>query len=170
MPRPTGRVQTRRADTFLLPPPLGEVPQCAHWGGEGASAEGHPLSLAALDSSPRGGAKAFLQACQVGCRGGPMCPPARFSPQVRTMAARVGRGELRNAFTIPLYTALRRPVAASWTEGSAVRADEQAAITHPELAPFSFLRREKRNGLGPAPEARPFGPAGLKKPGPKRAA
>ena len=38
-----------------LPLPLGEVPQCAHWGGEG------PLSLASLDSSPKGGAKALLR-------------------------------------------------------------------------------------------------------------
>ena len=39
------------------PPPVGEVPQCAHWGGRGPAAGG-PFSLAfRLDSSPKGGAK-----------------------------------------------------------------------------------------------------------------
>ena len=49
-PRPTG--------VYLpTPPPLGEVPQCAHWGGRGPAAGG-PFSLAfRLDSSPKGGAK-----------------------------------------------------------------------------------------------------------------
>ncbi len=58
---PFGEVTSVRTRTFFLPPPLGEVPQCAHWGGEGASREGRPLSLALLDSSPRGGAKVYVR-------------------------------------------------------------------------------------------------------------
>ena len=42
-----------------MPPPSGEVPQCAHWGGEG-NASTEALSVIAVngdDSSPKGGAK-----------------------------------------------------------------------------------------------------------------
>ncbi len=46
---------------FFVPPPLGEVPQCAYWGGEGVVRPKGPLSLASLDSSPKGEAKAFVK-------------------------------------------------------------------------------------------------------------
>ncbi len=83
----------------------------------------------------------------VWCRGGPACPLAKSCPRSEQWQPRVGRDERRNARFIPPCTAFCRPVAASLTERSPVRADEQKGTSSPELAPSLFSLASKTVSL-----------------------